>query len=61
MRIYFKYEPDECRFWLGAKERQGNKEVSNFFQLQSWMDVEDVIHCLRGMVDKVNARNTNIS
>jgi hypothetical protein len=51
MRIHYRYIPETCSFRIGAKGSNGldYHEV----QLQSWMDVEDVIKALSYCEDNI--------
>lgn len=53
MKIHFRYEPDNTRFWLGATDGQGNYQE---FALQHWMDVNDVHQVLEESVRRLNIR-----
>lgn len=55
MRIHFRYEPDMCRFWIGATDGERYQE----FVLQSWMDVEHVHQILNEAENRLSAKNTN--
>lgn len=54
MRISYRYEPDCCRFWIGARQNNGDKEHHHEIALQSWMDVDEVIDMLRACEHKVD-------
>jgi hypothetical protein len=49
MKIVYSYEPDVCRFWIGATDGKNYQKVA----LQHWMEVDDVIEILKECQDRV--------